>query len=560
MYSRRSFLTHLGIGGAGIFLTPYERFANSLVDSFIKRAYAEETNLIPSRYYINVFFPGGPARFVFDHWMRTNASDPAMNFNPMVATAYTASGGRVTGTEYRTMNYNGILVPHLFSQSVNTSNGAVNLSSLLTNMLAMRGFASGIDGHQFNLTTQMAPVGGISSMSGLGADISQRPFEAIQYPERGSYNKFDSQKGKAINVLKDNAPPLRTLFEGLLPSAGELAKASNLKARNVAAYERAQSQLKALSQMDATGAKALKDSIENARVLLKKGVGDIDGYWNSAVNRYRNIINTAARTTNIPGISDQPIIPTAGNLHWTFAMRGSQPDLHPDQDLRSAIPNLQINALAENLALAEFMIRGEYATSIEVHMDAGLNNVTIRNAAGAMVTGTHEPDMHTTGGFPALLMMNCFYRGVLAGVAEFKQRLQSQQTSLGTNAWEETVMHFVGDFTRIARLDGGGSDHGFNQLGSSVISGSFTNGPFVLGNILTGATNGYYGGTIGTATKIDNYNITGTPGPVFASSQIAELLRLPNNPFKNLANPVIKIEGTNLSYLNSSYKGKLVGG
>lgn len=59
MYSRRSFLTHLGIGGAGIFLTPYERFANSLVDSFIKRAYAEETNLIPSRYYINVFFPGG---------------------------------------------------------------------------------------------------------------------------------------------------------------------------------------------------------------------------------------------------------------------------------------------------------------------------------------------------------------------------------------------------------------------------------------------------------------------------------------------------------------------
>lgn len=557
MYSRRRFLTHLGIGGAGIFLTPYERFANSLVDSLIKKAYAEEANQIPSRYYVNVFFPGGPARFVFDHWMRTNAGDPAMNYNPMVATAYAASGGRVTGTEYRTMNYNGVLVPHLFSQSVNTSNGSVNLSELLRSMMVMRGFASGIDGHQFNLTTQMAPIGGISSMSGLGADYSQRPFEAVQYPERGSYHKFDSQKGKAINVLKGDTP-LRTLFEGLLPSAGELAKASNLKARNVTAYERAQSQLKALSQMDATGAKTLKASIENARTLLKKGVGDIDGYWTNAVNRYRNIINAAVRTTNIPGISDVPIIPGAG-LHWTFAMRGAQPDLHADQDLRSAIANASIASLAENLALAEFMICGEYASSIEVHMDAGLNNVTIKNAAGVMVTNSHESDMHTTGAFPALLMMNCFYRGVLAGVLEFQQKLQSQQTSLGTNAWEETVMHFVGDFTRIARLDGAGSDHGFFQLGSSVISGSFTNGPVVVGNILKGAADGYYGGTVGTATQIDDYNIKGAPGPVFASSQIAELLRLNNNPFKNLANPVVKLNGNSLSYLNSSFKGKLVG-
>lgn len=559
MYSRRRFLTHLGIGGAGIFLTPYERFANSLVESFIKKAYAEEANQIPSRYYVNVFFPSGPARFVFDHWMRTNASDPAMNFNPMVATAYTSSGGRVTGLEYKTIDYNGTLVPYLFSQSVSTTNGSYNLSTLLANMMSIRGFASGIDGHQFNLITQMAPVGGISSMSALGADISQRPFEAVQYPERGAYNKFDSQKGKAINVLKGSTP-LRTLFEGLLPSAGDLAKASNLKARNIAAYERASSQLKALGEMDATGAKVLKSSIENARALLKKGIGDIDGYWTSAVNRYRNIVNMAVRTSNIPQISDVPIIPGT-DQNWQFDAFVSgvgQQNLHPDQDLRSAIANISINTLPESLALAEFIIRGEYASSAEIHMN-GMSGINFKAANGNMVTGDFQHDMHTTGSFPALLMMNCFYRGVLAGVAEFQQRLQSQQTSLGTNAWEETVMHFVGDFTRIARLDGAGSDHGFNQLGSSVISGSFNNGPFVLGNIAKGATNGYYGGTIGTASTIQNYNITGIPGPVFASSQIAELLRLHDNPFKNLANPVVKINGTTLSYLSSSFKGKLVG-
>ena len=557
MYSRRRFLAHLGIGGAGLFLTPYEQFANALVDSFIKKAYAEEINQVPSRYYVNVFFPGGPARFVFDHWMRTNASDPALNFNPMVATAYTNAGGRVNGLQYRTYEQNGILVPHLFSQTVRTTAGAYNLSNLLNNMMAIRGFSSGIDGHQFNLTTQMAPIGGISSMSGLGADLSSRPFEAVQYPERGSYNKFDSQKGKAINVLNGNTP-LRTLFEGLMPSAGELARASNIKARNVAAFERAQSQLKALSATDATGSKVLKASIENARALLKKGIGDIDGYWTSAVTRYRNIINEAVRTQNIAGISDVPIIPGAGP-HWTFAMRGSQPDLSPDQDLRSVIPNLSIGSLAENFALAEFMIRGDYASSIEIHMDAGMP-VTIKSAAGAMVSGNHEPDMHTTGAYPALLMMNCFYRGVLSAVAEFQQTLQAQQTSLGTSAWEDTVLHFVGDFTRIARLDGAGSDHGFNQLGTSVISGAFTNGPFVTGNILKGDATGHYGGTVGTATEIENYNMKGAPRPVFAASQIAELLRLHENPFRNLANPVVKLNGNSLNYLSTQFKGKIVGG
>ncbi|AZZ38145.1 hypothetical protein CIK05_15505 [Bdellovibrio sp. qaytius] len=557
MYSRRSLLAHLGIAGAGIMLTPYERFANGLVDSLIKKAYAEEVNQTPSRYYVNVFFPGGPSRFVFDHWIRTNESDPALNFNPMISTAYTSSGGRVSGLQYKTYNQSGILVPHLFSQSVRTSMGAYNLSNILSNMMAIRGFSSGIDGHQFNLTTQMAPVGGISSMSALGPDISSRPFEAVQYPERGSYNKFDSQKGKAINVL-NGATPLKTLFEGLLPSAGELARASNLKARNIAAYERAQSQLKALSAVDATGAKVLKSSLDNARQLLKKGIGDIDGYWNSAVARYRGIINEAVRTQNIPGISDMPIIP-AGGPQWNFAMRGSQPDLSPDQDLRSILPGLTIGSLAENFALAEFMIRGEYASSIEVHMDAGIQNVTLKNAAGAMITGNHESDMHTTGAFPAVLMMNCLYRGVLSAVAEFQQRLQSQQTSLGTNAWEDTVLHFVGDFTRVARLDGAGADHGFNQLGTSIISGAFTNGPFVTGNIQKGDVGGYYGGTVGTAAQVEDYNIKGPPRPVFAASQIAEVLRLHENPFRNLANPVVKLNGNTLNYVSSQFKGKIVG-
>ncbi len=51
----------------------------------------------------------------------------------------------------------------------------------------------------------------------------------------------------------------------------------------------------------------------------------------------------------------------------------------------------------------------------------------------------------------------------------------------------------------------------------------------------------------------------GAPRPVFAASQIAEVLRLHDNPFKNLANPVVKLNGNTLNYVSPQFKGKIVG-
>ncbi len=75
----------------------------------------------------------------------------------------------------------------MFSQQVYSSNSQRRaLSDLLDNMLVIRGFASGIDGHPFNAVVQQAPLGGVSTLSGLAAESSVSTFDAVQWPGRGA--------------------------------------------------------------------------------------------------------------------------------------------------------------------------------------------------------------------------------------------------------------------------------------------------------------------------------------------------------------------------------------
>jgi hypothetical protein len=116
---------------------------------------------------------------------------------------------------------------------------------------------------------------------------------------------------------------------------------------------------------------------------------------------------------------------------------------------------------------------------------------------------------------------------------------------MGTDLWSETVLQITSDFGRITRADGGGSDHGFNQMITSVYSGIIKT-PLVIGNIYQTYNNGYgagYAGTQGVGAPIEGYNQSGRPTPVMPASTVAALLRVSKNPFENLAAPLVKIVG-----------------
>ena len=148
--------------------------------------------------------------------------------------------------------------------------------------------------------------------------------------------------------------------------------------------------------------------------------------------------------------------------------------------------------------------------------------------------------------------MNQYYRGITAGVLELIEQLKKTKIA-NKDIWSNTVIQFTSEFGRSARNNGSGSDHGFNQMISSVLSGEVLNGPHVVGNVLTSPTLG----TQGIGAPIENYNQKGLPNPVMMASTLAAVLKISPNPFANVAAPLCEFEN---GVLKVKYPGKLIVG
>lgn len=132
--NRRTLLQGLGSSLLGTQLL--NNLVYQIAAGFVQQAQAEElSNLGDSRYLISLWIHGGPMRYTFDQWIKSRASETLAS-NLYVNTAFKSSGGVVTDLDYRTFNYNGMLVPHLFSTSVFDGKGQQRpVRDILDNML-----------------------------------------------------------------------------------------------------------------------------------------------------------------------------------------------------------------------------------------------------------------------------------------------------------------------------------------------------------------------------------------------------------------------------------------
>ncbi|NUM57625.1 MAG: DUF1501 domain-containing protein [Bdellovibrionaceae bacterium] len=526
----------------------YHLLGQLLVNSFIANSKSEAQELQTSLNYVNIFMPGAPLRFMFDQWLRTTDSEPNLVFNNMTANAYQVANGKVVGVTNKEFLYNGFKVPYLFSQSVTVSSGIKNISTLLDSMLVMRGFGTGFDGHAFNGAAQMAPLGGAPSINGLVADSSKKIFEAIQSPNRGGYHAFTSQAGKAINVLPiDN--PLATLLEGFKRPAH--LKARNLKESQSIAFEEAKTKLRQFSSKNSQASEILNSNISNAEKMIKKGIGNLEGYWNEAILRYRGLIQSAIRTSGIHQINNEGIFSDESSL-WNIQADNVY-TLAKDFNLQSAIENSMIALLSEGLALVEYILSEDLGQSIEIFAGNFENLKVFLKGESTSRKLFHNHDMHGTGAMANIFIMNSYYRGLSAGLLELIDKLKAK------NIWNKTLIQVSSEFGRSTRTDGSGSDHGFNQMVTSIFSGTYSAGPYLVGNISKSGHPGEgYLGTQGVGVEIKNYNQKGRPTPLMAASTIAQLLNVNKNPYVNLAEPLVKNKDGILVY--QFEKGKIVDG
>jgi hypothetical protein len=544
--NRRLFIGSAAAGaGALLMSSPIEKMLDLMVRGLIRKAQADDADVEGSRNYVNLLLFGAPVRYGFDHWLRTNASDAALIRNPMISTRLVSSGGMVVGATYDTINYNNVMVPYMFGQQVYRGDGSKRpLSDLLDSMLVIRGYGTGVDGHSSNSAVQMAPLGGASSVGGLAADYSTKTFEAIQYPDRGDTSKFNSNLGKALNKL--NSTPLNNLLEGFgPPTTGPNAR--SVSDRNRDAMDLARARLQAYARSDRPGAATVAKNMENAVTLMKKGVSGVDTYWASALARYRSIIANTMRDMTVPGITDSPIV---GNGTPIFNIQTDMISV-PNQgvDIRAAMQTWELpGSMAEGFALAEYVLTQGLGTTIEI-ATFEMGNIT-GNMDGVMKKVNLIHDMHASGQVTMTAFTNAYFRAIGACILELRDKLKAT-TIAGKNVWDETVFQINSDFNRAARSDGSGSDHGYNQMITSVYSGIISGGPYVIGNVHARGIAAGYDGSMGIAAPIDGYTISTAPTPLMPASSVAAMLRVAKNPFENVAAPLLVVENGKIRVLKA---------
>ena len=550
---RRQFLKQgLILGGTALSASILDSLTMKIGAGFIQQARAAELNQANDpRYHLAIWVNGGPMRYSFDQWVKIYDGDNIVA-NPFVSTAYNFSGGKVSGLNYKTFKYNGINVPHLFSLPIKNGSGSNrNASDALNNMMVMRGFGTAFDGHDTNALLVQVPVTGLPSMQGLLADETDKLFANVMVGGRA----FASAQNKAPTIVGGGY--LNDLMRGFAQSSSITTTAAG-KAQYKAAYDNAMAYLKSYARSNRLGAATLNKNLENASAKMKQGISDIDGFWSGAVNRYKTAIEGTARMTGIPGISDMPVTSGSGagpqgqfNIFgWAqtggFNMQRNF-QLASDFDLREMTMGMHFEDFYQQMALAEYCLTKELTSSVGIGL-SNFNNIHIRTGFvpgddlnNLFVNGGNLLFSHTdmdgnTGAYVALMLTHSFYSGLLAGILELRDKLQTlKREGTNTDLWSESLVQVSSEFARNASIGGDGSGHGYPCMVTSAFSGAIKNGPYVAGNISQNAGNG----TNGWGAAIDGYAVSGIPGTAVATSTISRLLRVDANPWANTAPPLI---------------------
>jgi Protein of unknown function (DUF1501) len=527
-----------------------------VAQAVVNRAFAQAAagGEAPQVNYLALVTYGGPPRWAFDQFLKVRDSD-VMAANPMIVTRFTGAGENL-GAEYATINHQGVLAPYMWGTSVFNGAGAKRpLTDLLSHMVAFRGYGTGVDGHQSNAARQLAPINGLGSVTGTFADVSNRTFKAVQIPGgQSSATGYRSNRGTGITSV--NSVYDIDSFEELLRPFGkrdETKRLTDKRAQYKHYMAEASRLMKGGTLGSVPGTDPLRVDHEAALRLLNAGLENLGANWPEIFGRYMKLIRDTILDRTVPGISDQAIVTKDDGKSQETEFSMQFPSLYsfptPGQDLRDIFANMDIRAMARTFAIAEFLFTSGLGGCIET-LAAGPANIeyysnrdftpgTNTTFASVKRTSYFSFDQHFVGAKSGLYMNSCYYRGLAAGISELMDRLKAK------NAFQNTVIHVTGEFSRLARVSGGGSDHGFDAMSSSVFTGRHTGAPVVVGNVMKNGPNATYAGTFGykAPTKIGG-SPAGLLTPANVAASIVHIAGLSENPYSNTAPSLVSANGT----------------
>ncbi len=547
--SRRHFLSGTGmLAGSALALTapPVERLVTAMLKNALNVANADSG----VGNYILISTYGAPGRWVFDQTLNPNGE--AVQASAMASNVFTVgANGTVSGSSYSTMVYKGKHFSPLFGTQVATGGGQRPLSDLLDNMIVIRGYGTGTDGHPTNLARQVNPISTTGSVSGVVADHSNALFKAIQFPTLGSASGYSSIMGSGLTLPNyvGDGPHVNYISQLLNPFGLRAEPTDILKVRS--RYEDLIERAKKILSDDQSSHRAEFASIsadqELALQKIKQGIGNLVDQWPALYNKYLTILSWPFKDRSAVGYTANPVVPPAEMLpHWAVMIDQGNRYAAPNQDLRDWAVNADLSRQATTFALCEFMILQGLTNAYELTITEPTNlmALTMETASSPVLQAPTRLifDQHATGVMSAIYLNSCLYRGIGGAILELIAQLKSQAM------FDKTVIHWTQEFARSAREDGTGADHGFDSMISSIITGKNTNGPIVVGNILASGTAGglppHYSNCYGYKAPTVVNGKTVSLNPAHVTSSLAVLLGLPTNPWVNVAEPLITLDSS----------------
>ncbi|MCC2678893.1 MAG: hypothetical protein K0R29_1469 [Pseudobdellovibrio sp.] len=474
---RRQFLKDAAKSLGLLGLTP--ALANVVVQALASQAKAQVLQGSNKR-YIFFCFPGAPPRWFFDLPLTPNGATDT--FSHAALGTYVGTDAGIAKVQYKTWQdpVSRYHLPPVWGS--NPAGGA--FTNCLANALFVRGLDLEINNHVLGRLRNQSPIIGGLSIAGVLAQKTANPFPAASLGSITAAFKSEAPISPVeLNMtVSATANPINTLMSYF---AGK-APVENL------ATEDLQNKINQYADSNEFSKPQLLESKARADDLIKKGVANFTQQWPDIFAKYQALVSSAMSRTNTDKFMANAVLkpppPSGTPLVNDVRLRFSDVDsVNPDiADLRNMInPATTVPNLAATFAAVEILITSGLTQVITTDISglAGLN----KNLAGTKFNLNN--DQHFVGTLVSTIATTYLYRAVLSCTEELIKVFKAK------GDWDDTVIQFGSEFSRTARADGAGSDHGFKGGAALVLSGMISR-TTVVGNIendLTPTYLGYWG-------------------------------------------------------------------
>ncbi len=464
-FTRRNFL--FGISKFGI--------ATGMIDIFLEQIILGKMNQLlaaeeSSTYYLGLYLSGGPPQ-----WMLAPLES---GFTPSngVGTSFST-----TGTPSYSLSND---LPPIWSDS-----------NLKNNVAFIRGVQS-LPIHSESVT-QFTPQSSYPGIHGLASlKNSKYPIACIQWGLDAALN-HPEKKSSAVIYTSLNSGTEEDIIREII-SPFDSKSVTKINEHLESKIEIALNRLVKMGSSYNINASKMKEEVNSARNIIKQGLSgllDTEDGFESYLSPYRDRVQDGIRTeTSTPGSY-------SGTNHSMWK-------INEDHSLSSGDSYDCLNGtndtLVASLAIAHFIFENDISNSCL--MSAGkLENIGTINSGNYQAHEINH-DAHDVGANAATYFFTQYFKGILAGLDKFRQSMFPDST-------KDYVFHLGSEFSRSAKADGTGSDHGTDSSVHTVISNKIS-GNNAYGEIgSTGSDGDTYYGSWGQAAgspvslKTVHYNI-----------------------------------------------------